>query len=164
MACLKPPIAHPLRKLEGALPPRHAHSHKCAETEHHGDDRFCLPAGAQSRDRVGDKRITRGERASLSQRHGCHSRADLVAVTAGDPRIVGFIHPTAADRRPRASWRRSSPADEVRAAGDGGLELLPLAVAKMVPDNNGRSGTLERVVRVLRVEGVDASTRRAASL
>ena len=34
--------------------------------------------------------------------HGCDSRADREAVTAGDPRIVGSVQPTAADRRPRA--------------------------------------------------------------
>ena len=34
--------------------------------------------------------------------HGCSSRVDRVAVTAGDPRIVPSPQPTAADRRPVA--------------------------------------------------------------
>ena len=45
-------------------------------------------------------RHERGDRERFA--HGCDSRADRVAVTAGDPRIVGSVQPTAADRRPRA--------------------------------------------------------------
>lgn len=41
-------------------------------------------------------------RAALSQCHDCDSRADRVAVTVGDPRIVAPVQPTAADRPPRA--------------------------------------------------------------
>jgi hypothetical protein len=38
---------------------------------------------------------------SLCLCHGCDRRADRVAVTAGHPRVVGSLQPTAADRRPR---------------------------------------------------------------
>jgi hypothetical protein len=39
---------------------------------------------------------------------GCSSRVDRVAVTAGDPRIVGSVPPTAADRHTAGSLRPSA--------------------------------------------------------
>ena len=51
---------------------------------------------------MGDKSITRGERAALSQCHGCDSRVDRVAVTVPDRRGVRSAQPAAASSRPPA--------------------------------------------------------------
>ena len=86
----------------------------------------------------------REEQAARSQCHGCDSRTDRVAVTAGNPGIVGSVQPTAADRRPRA--RGVAPPERRMAERRGDLR-------------RSRSQTAKRKPRSY-VNGVDARTFR----
>jgi hypothetical protein len=66
-------------------------------------------ARVRAGDPYGDDAQLRLRRRAGVVRHDCDSRADRVAVTAGDPRIVGSVQSTAADRRRRA--RSVAPPD-----------------------------------------------------
>jgi hypothetical protein len=58
------------------------------------------PAGP--RDRLRPTGVVTSAATGRAPCHGCDSRADRVAVTVGDPRIVGSPQPALADRRWRA--------------------------------------------------------------
>ena len=82
---------------------------------------------------------SRVPRCRSSASHGCDSRADRVAVTVPDRRVVGSVQLTAADGRPRARGvARASLTDESRTAGDADVRLLLLPVAEIVPDDDIR--------------------------
>ena len=85
--------------------------------------------------------------------HGCDGRLEHVAVTVGDPRIVGSVQPTGADRRlPARGVAPPRRTPESRTAGDADLELLLLAVVELVPDDDvglrdGRERCASRATR-----------------
>jgi hypothetical protein len=91
------------------------------------------------------KAMTCSPEPARSLCHGCDSRADRVAATAGDPRIVGSVQPTAADRRPRARGvaplRRTNLAPPVTSSSSCCFSRL----RKSCPTTTCESATVGRV-------------------
>jgi len=113
----------------------------------------------ERRDRNGYKG---GVRRAVVRRllcHGSDSRVGPVVLTAADRRIVRSPQPAAADRRPaprRAALpRRTNLATTVNAD----LELLVLAVAEVVPDDDVQLRDRRQSCASRGPEGVDGSVR-----
>ncbi len=121
--------------------------------------RFHQAAGASHATGLGDVSITAIADALRSLCHGCDSRRPPVAVTAGDHRTLCSPQPAAADRRPRirgvAPPRRTNLA---RPATPISFCCFSLG-SESCPATMSDSATIERVVRVVRPEGVNGRAR-----
>jgi len=96
-------------------------------------------------------------RAPLLLCHGWDSRAKRVAMTAGEPRIVGSLQLTADDRR--LTRRRASPTHDLAPPVTPTSLCWFSRLRKSGQTTMSDSATVERVVRGVRPEGVDRSAR-----
>jgi hypothetical protein len=71
-----------------------------AESTHLADDRFRDLGAVRPDDPYGDQGIMGAGDPGRALCHGCDSRVDRLAMTAGDCRIVRSVQPAAADGRP----------------------------------------------------------------